>query len=80
MNMRKEDQDRLWSKKMDINQGKISKSKNLGSASNYFSDQVDKNQYKNKQEKVEYIREEDPRDLNALDQASIKYNFKDFLS
>ena len=73
--MRKEDQDRLWSKKMDINQGKISKSKNLGSASNYFSEINDKDKYKTKQEKIEYIREEDPKDINAKDQASIKYNF-----
>jgi hypothetical protein len=78
--MRKEDQDRLWSKKMDINQGKMSKSKNLGSASNYFSDQNEKDQYKTKQEKIEYIREEDPKDINAKDQALIKYDFKDFLS
>jgi len=52
---------------MDINQGKMSKSKNLGSASNYFSEVNEKDKYKKKQEKIEYIIEDDPKDLYAKD-------------
>lgn len=58
LGLRNEDQDRMKSKKMDINSGKINKSKNLGSAHNYFDDS-NTNKYQVKQEKIEVVKEED---------------------
>jgi hypothetical protein len=75
----------VWSKKQDYNKGKVSYSKNLGSAQSYLSKVGDDDGTNKfipvKDEKITYINEEEEkRERVDKDKSSINYNYQDFLS
>jgi len=77
------DQEAVWSKKQDHNgRGKVSYSKNLGSASQFLAkvgtDDVENKFIPTKDEKITYIKEEKQRDNKEKGQ--INYNYQDFLN
>ena len=69
---------RMWSKKMEQNKT-VRLTKGLGSTSNYLGD-VDDGGPRIKEEKIKFINVEEEKRREALkDQASVKYNYQDFL-